>query len=90
MAYTPKNTKERISHRLKITKGHLEKVMSMVDNHAYCIDILHQSQAIQKALQQIDNLVLENHLQTCASEAIKEGRGEDAIKELMEVFKKTK
>ena len=90
MTYTPKSQKERIAHRLKIANGHLQKVLHMVEDDAYCIDVLHQSQAIQKALQQIDNLVLENHLQMCATDAIKSGRGEEAIKEVMEVFRKTK
>ena len=88
MAYTPKDTKERISHRLKITKGHMEKILSMVNEDAYCIDILHQSQAVRKALEQIDHLVLENHLTTCASDAIKKGKGEEAVREIMEVIKR--
>lgn len=87
--FKPKNEQERILHRLKITKGHLQKVLEMVEGDEYCINILHQSQAVQKALNQIDNLILENHLKTCASNAIKEGKGEEAIAEIMEVFKKS-
>lgn len=88
MTYKPKNTKERIVHRLKIAQGHLKKIMSMVEDDAYCIDILHQSDAVQKALKEIDNVILENHLQTCTSDAIREGRSEEAITEVMNIFKK--
>lgn len=88
MTYSPKDNKERVAHRLKIVKGHLEKVMQMVSDDAYCIDILHQSQALQSALKQIDNLILENHLKTCAAEAISQGRKDEAINEIMNVFKK--
>lgn len=88
MAYRPKDTQERILHRLKITKGHLEKVIKMVEENNYCIDVLHQSQAIQKALKETDNVMLENHLQTCASDAIGKGRKDEAIAEVMQVFKK--
>lgn len=88
MAYRPKDTQERILHRLKIAKGHLEKVIKMVEENNYCIDVLHQSQAIQKALKETDNLMLENHLQTCASDAIGKGRKDEAIAEVMQVFKK--
>lgn len=88
MAYRPKGTQERILHRLKIAKGHLEKVIKMVEENNYCIDVLHQSQAIQKALKETDNVMLENHLQTCASEAIGRGRKDEAIAEVMQVFKK--
>lgn len=87
--YRPKDTQERIMHRLKIARGHLEKVIKMVEGHEYCIDILHQSQAVQKALKETDNLILENHLKTCASDAIREGRQEEAIQEVMNVFKKS-
>ena len=86
--YQPKTVKERIQHRLKISLGHLKKVMQMVENDEYCIDVLHQSQAVQKALKETDTLILENHLKTCASEAIRHGRTEDAIDEIMQVLKR--
>ena len=86
--YRPKDTQERILHRFKIASGHLKKVLKMVEDQDYCIDIIHQSQAVQKALREADNLMLENHLKTCASDAIKEGRQEEAVKEVMNVFKK--
>jgi len=88
MAYRPKDIQERIIHRLKIALGHLKKVTQMVENDEYCIDILHQSQAVQKAIKETDNLILENHLKTCASDAIRKGKSEQAIAEVMEVFKK--
>jgi len=88
--YRPKNTQERILHRLKIAQGHLKKVISMVESDSYCIDVLHQSQAVQKALKETDNLMLENHLQTCAADAIGKGRKDEAIQEVMEVFRKNK
>jgi len=89
MAFRPKNTQERILHRLKITQGHLKKIISMVEKDEYCIDILHQTKAIQKALKEVDNLMLRNHLQSCVSDAIKEGRKDEAIAEVIEVFRKS-
>ena len=88
MAYQPKDVQERILHRLKITRGHLEKVIKMVETNEYCIDVLHQSQAVQKALKQTDNLLLENHLKTCVSGAISKGKKDEAIEEIMQVFNK--
>lgn len=88
MAYRPKDTQGRILHRLKIAQGHLKKVINMVENDEYCIDVLHQSQAVQKALKEIDNLMLENHLKTCATDAISKGKKDQAIAEVMQVFKK--
>lgn len=89
MTYRPKDTQERILHRLRIAKGHLQKVIQMVENDCYCIDVLHQSQAIQKALKETDNLMLENHLQKCAVDAIGKGRKDEAIAEVMTVFRKS-
>lgn len=86
--FKPKNTSERIRHRLKIAKGHLDKVIKMVEEKDYCIDILHQSQAVQEAIKQTDYLIMEDHLNSCASEKIKTGKGDEAIAELMEVFRK--
>jgi len=86
--YRPKNTEERIIHRLKIALGHLKKVTSMMENNAYCIDVLHQSAAVQKALKETDNLILENHLKTCVADSIANGNKDVAISEVMEVFKR--
>ena len=88
MAYRPKDTQERIFHRLRIAKGHLEKVMQMVQDDTYCIDILHQLQAVESGLKETGNVILENHLQTCAADAIKKGKSKEAIEEIMTVFKK--
>ncbi len=89
MAYRPKDSKERTLHRLKIAQGHLKKVVSMMQNGQYCIDILHQSNAVQRALKEADSMILENHLKTCAADAIQNGRKEEAISEIMNVFKKS-
>ncbi|MBI4080230.1 MAG: metal-sensitive transcriptional regulator [Candidatus Levybacteria bacterium] len=87
--FRPKDTQERIVHRLKIARGHLEKVIRMAEEQEYCIDVLHQSQAVQKALKETDSVILENHLKTCASDAIRKGETEKAVHEVMEVFKKS-
>lgn len=82
------NSKNKILHRLQIARGHLDKVISMVENDAYCIDVVHQSIAVQAALKKADEVVLENHLRTCVSDSIKSGDSDEAIKEVMEVLQK--
>jgi len=88
MAYRPKDDQERIVHRLKIARGHLDKVIKMVEDDEYCIDVLNQSQAVQAALKESDNLLLENHLNGCIVDFIEKGEKEKAIDEVMGVFKK--
>lgn len=88
MAYRPKDTQERITHRLKITRGHLDKVIKMAQEGTYCIDVLHQMNAVESALKETGNILLENHLKTCVADAISQGRKDEAIAEIMQVFKK--
>lgn len=78
----------KILHRLKIARGHLDKVIRMAQSDTYCIDILTQSSAVQSALKQADALILENHLQTCVTNAMKNNKKDQAIAEVIKVFKK--
>ena len=86
--YRPKNTRERILHRLKIAQGHLGKVIKMVENDEYCIDVIHQSNAVKRALEESDAVILENHLKTCVVDHIKKGNVKLSTEEIMKVFKK--
>jgi DNA-binding FrmR family transcriptional regulator len=83
-----KNVKIRILHRLKIAQGHLAKVIRMVEKDEYCIDIIHQSLAVQAALKKADQVVLENHLKTCVADSIKKGNSKEVIDEVMKVTEK--
>ncbi len=80
--------------RLKSVEGHVRGVSRMVEEGAYCMDVVNQIQAVQRALQKVSALVLDRHLHTCVAEAL---RGEDAdrrervIGEILSVFEaKTK
>lgn len=88
MSYTPKSTEERIIHRYKIARGHLNKIITMLEDSIYCMDVLHQSKAVQKALQQADALLLEQHLNTCVLDAAKAGNAEESLAEILAIFKK--
>lgn len=79
---------KRLLHRYQIARGHLEKVISMIEKDAYCIDIVHQSLAIQAALKKADEEVLKNHLETCVSDAIRRGESRKAIDEVVGVLRK--
>jgi len=75
-------------HRLKIARGHLDKVISMVTDNVYCIDVMHQLQAVESGLRETGNLMLENHLKSCVADDIRQGKAEQSITEIMQVFKK--
>lgn len=83
-----KQTQEKIVHRLKIAKGHLDKVIGMVESGDYCIDVVHQSLAVQAALKNADQVILKNHMETCMKDAITKGNSQQVIDEIMKVVEK--
>ncbi|MHC4446019.1 MAG: metal-sensitive transcriptional regulator [Planctomycetota bacterium] len=82
-------TTTKIINRLKSIEGHVRGVEKMVNEGAYCIDIVNQVNAIQAALHKVSTMVLDRHLHTCATTAI---RGNDpdererVIGEIMGLF----
>lgn len=77
-----------ILHRLKIARGHLDKVIEMVAHGDYCIDIVHQSMAVQAALRETDQVVLKNHMETCVADSIRKGQATEVIDEVMKIMEK--
>lgn len=73
-------------HRIKIIKGHLNKIERMLENDQYCVDIVHQSRAVQRALKKLDMLIIENHLQTCVVDQVRNGEDEKTTDELLKLF----
>ncbi|ALC89141.1 transcriptional regulator [Bacillus sp. FJAT-18017] len=80
--------KDRLIARLKRIEGQVRGIQNMVENDRYCVDILTQISAINAAMNKVGLHLLEKHTQHCVSDAIKDGNGEEAIEELMEVFKR--
>jgi DNA-binding FrmR family transcriptional regulator len=88
--FQTKTKKDNALHRLKIARGHLEKVIKMVEEDVYCIDILIQTKAVRSALEKVDEVLLEEHLSCCVVDHIKQGRSKQAVDEIMKVFSKSK
>jgi len=78
-----------ITARLKNAEGHLRGIQRMLDEDAYCIDVIRQIQAVQAALNKVTTMILNDHLNSCVITAI---RGDDpaererVLKEISEVF----
>jgi DNA-binding FrmR family transcriptional regulator len=73
---------------MHIARGHLDRVIRMIDGGAYCIDVVHQSMAVQAALKSADEAILKNHMQTCVAEEVKKGNAKEVIDEIMKVMEK--
>jgi len=75
--------------RLKTVEGHLRGVIRMVEEDAYCIDVIRQIQAVEAALNKVSAGILENHLNSCVTTAIQgndPAERERVLKEITEVF----
>lgn len=75
--------------RLKIVEGHMHGVIRMMEEDAYCIDVIRQIQAVQAALNKISSGILENHLSSCVTTAIQgenPAERERVLKEITDVF----
>ena len=80
---------ENTLRRLKTIEGHLRGVIRMVEEDAYCIDVIRQIQAVDAALNKVSAQILENHLNSCVIDAIKSNNPkerEKVLKEITEVF----
>jgi DNA-binding FrmR family transcriptional regulator len=84
--------KQQLVNRLKSIEGHVRGVQRMVEEDAYCIDILKQTQAIQRALDKFNSLILANHLNGCVTTAIRGEQPQErerVVHELLEIFEAT-
>lgn len=80
---------EKVLNRLKTVEGHLRGIIRMVEDDAYCIDVIRQIQAVEAALSKTSALILEDHLNSCVITAIRgdsEQERERVLKEIAEVF----
>ena len=72
--------------RLNYIEGHLEGIRRMVENDKYCPDILKQTFAVRRAIEKMEAIMLDGHLHHCVVEGIRDGREEQVIQELMELY----
>ncbi|MFJ5964559.1 metal-sensing transcriptional repressor [Bacillus sp. NPDC093026] len=87
---TPRAQKEKdqLMNRLKRIEGQVRGIQQMIATERYCIDVVNQISAVNAALKKVSLQLMEKHAHHCVSDAIKSGNGDEAIKELMNVFTK--
>ena len=84
-----KDARQDAARRLKVARGHLDKVIAMVEEGVYCVDVIQQTAAVRGAIKKAEELLLLNHLNHCVADAFHAPkRGNQAIEELSRVFKK--
>ncbi len=80
------SSKQDALNRLAYIEGHLKGIRKMVEEDQYCVDILKQTYAVQRAIDKFEGTLLRGHLNSCVPEGIREGREQDIISELTELF----
>jgi DNA-binding FrmR family transcriptional regulator len=82
-------SKGKVLGRLRRIEGQVQGIHRMVEEDKYCVDILLQLAAVQGAVEQVQKLILGQHIESCVTDAIRSGNSRDRQKkmdELLEVF----
>ena len=80
------NTKQESLKRLNYIEGHLAGIKRMVEEEKYCVDVLKQTYAVRRAIEKLESLLLDGHLHTCVVEGVKDGREDQVVGELLELY----
>jgi DNA-binding FrmR family transcriptional regulator len=72
--------------RLSYIEGHLAGIRRMIDEDQYCVDVLKQTYAVRRAIEKLEALLLDGHLHTCVVSGVREGRDQQVIGELLELY----
>jgi DNA-binding FrmR family transcriptional regulator len=78
--------KSELDARLASIEGHIKGIRRMVQDDTYCVDVLKQTFAVERALQKFEAELLRGHLATCVPAGFREGRNEKMVEELTDLF----
>ena len=80
------DVKTDVLKRLNFIDGHLDGIRRMVESDKYCVDVLKQTYAVRRAIEKMESIMLSGHLATCAVDGIREGRADEVVAELRELY----
>lgn len=86
MMHSSKEAKTKLVKRLKIIEGQVRGLQTMIEKEKYCIDVITQTSAIKSALSSVEDVLMENHLDTCVIEQIQKGKKNKAQQEILKVY----
>jgi DNA-binding FrmR family transcriptional regulator len=78
--------KADVLKRLAYIEGHLKGIRKMVESEQYCVDILKQTYAVKRAIDKLEAVLMQGHLNGCVRSGFQEGRDQEMIGELSELF----
>ncbi|MCI5051037.1 MAG: metal-sensing transcriptional repressor [Candidatus Pacebacteria bacterium] len=74
-------------NRLNRIEGQIRGLKKMIEEDAYCIDVINQTSSIRSALKGFEDSLLEQHLSSCVVSQIKNGKEKKAVDEIIKVYK---
>ncbi|MDP3963327.1 MAG: metal-sensitive transcriptional regulator [bacterium] len=80
-------SKAKVIRRLKLIEGQARGLQKMVESDTYCIDVITQTSAVKQGLSNVEDLLLENHLDHCVSHQMSSGQAGKARDEVLKVYK---
>jgi DNA-binding FrmR family transcriptional regulator len=80
--------RKKVIDRLSRIEGHIRGVKKMIEDDRDCPDLLHQIAAIKAAVNKVGELILEDHIESCMVDAVREGSVEDYVEELKAAIEK--
>ncbi|MGH2796378.1 MAG: metal-sensing transcriptional repressor [Thermoleophilaceae bacterium] len=76
--------------RLASVEGHIRGIRKMVQDGTYCVDVIKQTFAVERALKRFEAELLRSHLTSCVPAGFTEGRSDDMVRELGDLFELTR
>ncbi len=86
--YRYSRDKPSLLTRMRKIEGQSKGIQRMIEEDRYCIDIVQQLTALSAAIDKVSLFILQNHIEGCVTDAIREQHSEGHIKELMETLRK--
>lgn len=87
MKYMDEKSKAKVIRRLKLIEGQARGLQKLVENDAYCIDVITQTSAVKQGLSNVEDILLENHLKGCVSKQVTTGQVGKTTNEILKVYK---
>jgi CsoR family transcriptional regulator, copper-sensing transcriptional repressor len=78
--------KRDVLNRVASIEGHIRGIRKMIEEDQYCVDVLKQTYAVERAIHKLEAVLVEGHLQSCVPEGFEAGRSDDMIRELTELY----
>lgn len=80
------DVRQDVLKRLNYIEGHLRGIRAMIEEDKYCPEILKQTFAVRRAIEKMEAKMLDGHLHHCVVNGIRDGREEQVISELLELY----